>query len=193
MVEDIIYLKSLNLEELTGVVTIYPWYAGARMELCRRMAELGEGAWSDERYADAALYVGSRRMLAKLAHRGQAVDCSDKDIRELLKPSFGDIPARKEKPKVVLAGSDYFSQTQYENVRKTSDNIFSSFAQKAREEGYEDIEPEEMADFCTETLAEIYVEQGYPEQAKEIYSKLCLRYPEKSVYFATLIEKINDQ
>ena len=30
------------------------------------------------------------------------------------------------------------------------------------------------------------------EQAKEIYSKLILRYPEKSAYFATLIEKLNN-
>ena len=46
-------------------------------------------------------------------------------------------------------------------------------------------------DFCTETLAQIYAEQGYNEQAKQIYSKLSLRYPEKSVYFASLIEKLD--
>ena len=48
----------------------------------------------------------------------------------------------------------------------------------------------QMDDFCTETLAEIYAEQGYPEEARRIYSKLILFYPEKSAYFASLIEKL---
>lgn len=193
MVEDKINLQNLNFEELNGVVSIYPWYGGARMELCRRMAELGEGAWSDERYADAALYIGSRRILADIVRKGNTVDCSDKNISELLKTNFEAGEEKEEKPKMVLVGGDYFNQAQYENVRKASDNIFSTFAQKAREEGYEDVEPEAVADFCTETLAEIYIEQGYTEQAAEIYSKLSLRYPEKSVYFAALIEKIKEQ
>jgi hypothetical protein len=48
-------------------------------------------------------------------------------------------------------------------------------------------------DFCTETLAKIYLEQDYTEQAIDIYSKLSLRYPEKSVYFAALIDEIKQK
>ena len=78
MVEhDYIDLRRLNLDELNGVVNLYPWFGGARKELCRRMSELGEGAWSDERYADAALYIGSRRIIAGLAHKGHKADYSD--------------------------------------------------------------------------------------------------------------------
>ena len=43
---------------------------------------------------------------------------------------------------------------------------------------------------CTETLASIYAQQGYYQQAIEIYSKLCLLYPEKSAYFATLVKEV---
>ena len=179
MVMDRIDIKKLNLEELNGVVSIYPWYAGARKELCRRMSELGEGAWSEERYAEAALYMGSRSIIAALVTKGKQTYYSDKNIG-------GIIHSR-----IVLAGGDFFSQTQYNDVRRSDDNIFSTFAQKAKDEGVEYAEPEDNTDFCTETLAQIYVEQGYWEQAKDIYSKLSLRYPEKSVYFASLIEKIN--
>ena len=36
-------------------------------------------------------------------------------------------------------------------------------------------------------------DQGYYEQAKDIYSKLILAYPEKNAYFAALIEKLNQE
>ena len=192
MVDDSINLRELNLEELNGVVNLYPWFGGARKELCRRMSELGEGAWSDERYADAALYVGSRRIVAEMAHKGHAIDFSDSDVKELLRSyidaSSGSAPEQERR--VIVVGGDYFSKAQYEQVRKDSDKVFSSFAQKAQAEGYVEIPETDFTDFCTETLAQIYAEQGYYEQAAAIYSKLILRYPEKSAYFAALIEKI---
>jgi tetratricopeptide (TPR) repeat protein len=45
-------------------------------------------------------------------------------------------------------------------------------------------------DFVTETLASIYAQQGYYKKAVQIFEKLSIKYPEKSTYFATQIEKI---
>ena len=45
-------------------------------------------------------------------------------------------------------------------------------------------------DMVSEELAEVYLGQGLNDEAKEIYRKLSLLNPEKSIYFAKLIAKI---
>ena len=44
----------------------------------------------------------------------------------------------------------------------------------------------------TETMAQVLLQQGKKSKAIELYRKLSLLHPEKSSYFASLIEKINE-
>lgn len=171
-------LKALSFEELASVVEQWPWFAAARKELCLRTASP----------AAAALYVGDRSLLFRLADAPAVQPAVT--VSELLQAK-----AEKEssgyKRRIRIPGGDYFSREQYAGVAKKGDGDYASFAKVSPEsrEPAEVFDP--FMDICTETLAQIYAEQGYPERAKVIYSKLSLRYPEKNTYFAALIRKLD--
>ena len=191
-------IKKLTIDELAGVVNLYPWFGGARKELCARMTRMGAG-WDKEQYADAALYVGARGKLAALMRAANPEKWTDSDVEELIKTYISESATVQEeapetdKRKTYAGVGDYFSQADYDKVRKSDDNVFSRYAAKVRQEKTEpSADHTEDLGFYTETLAQIYAEQGYFEQAKHIYSKLILAYPEKSAYFATLIQKMNE-
>ena len=190
-------LNRLNLDELVSVVNLYPWFAGARKELCRRMVRMGADMWEDSQYADAAIYFPSRRILSDMVRSAETQDWGDADVEDIIKSYIVDEAENQpeiEAPKrrVYAGAGDYFSQEDYDKVRHSDDNVFSRYAAKAGKDNHVVTESTQVFDLFTETLAQIYAEQGYYEQAKDIYSKLILAYPEKNAYFAALIQKIDE-
>ena len=184
-------IRTLTLDELSGVVNLYPWFSAARIELCRRMNAMGD-SWGEDQYASEALYVADRSKVARLLRGSRTADCSDKDVSRLLASYMETPDPEGGEHQVHVVGGDYFSQAQYDKVRTGSDNIFSRFAGKTRPEHDAAEEVSEIADqFATETLARIFAEQGRPEEARRIYSRLVLEFPEKSAYFASLIDELD--
>ncbi len=87
-----------------------------------------------------------------------------------------------------------------EFLRRSTGEIIDEFLKKGEykivpQEGTPETGPGEEEtvtddELVTEELAEIYLAQGLYDQAGAIYRKLSLLYPEKSVYFAEIIDKI---
>ena len=86
-------------------------------------------------------------------------------------------------------------------TRITSDDIIDKFLRSdsrriVAEEGevtheiVTEAELDDDEDMVSEELAEIYLAQGLKDMAKETYRKLSLLNPEKSIYFAEIISKI---
>ena len=71
---------------------------------------------------------------------------------------------------------DMFLATQPTSIKPRPDVNDSNLAQHS--------ERDTPHDLVSETLAEIYLAQGLPDKAEQIYSKLSLLYPEKKAYFA---------
>lgn len=168
-------LEQLSAEELSGLVNIYPWFSAARVMLGHKLVEAG--GWSREELGQAMLHISDPSILRPF-------------VKALLVPE--EPPVSKPTPsRKRVAGGDFFSREEYEKVRFEEDDFFKKPIARNTQEKRKDEEPAQL-DFITETLAQIYAEQGYLAQAKEIYEKLILAYPKKSAYFAALIEKLNN-
>ena len=206
-------LTSMTVDQLAGVITLYPWFGAARRELCERMASMGGSEWGKEQYSDAAMYISSRSIVSDIVRSSRKEDYSDKDVETLIKGFISPAPEPSSpvpepvegaalsnaegvegyRRTVKVVGGDFFSSEQYDQIQEAGDNYFSRFkARKSEEKDDRNWDDPELG-FCTETLAWIYADQGYYAEAKKIYSRLILRYPEKSAYFASLIEKLDKE
>ncbi|OFX81300.1 MAG: hypothetical protein A2X20_10420 [Bacteroidetes bacterium GWE2_40_15] len=115
----------------------------------------------------------------------------------------------ENKPKFVLAGGDYFTKKDFEMIELDLSQPLDHFiAEKptllrsaiigkgTKPVVINDTESAESLDdeaFYTETLASIYIEQGFYKRALDVYAKLILLFPEKSSYFATLVKEIKNK
>lgn len=104
------------------------------------------------------------------------------------------------RPRVVVVGGDYFTKEDFAQLEESerareirlgapADNEGENYTECA---GEFEVDFDSM-DFVTETLASIYADQGYYDKAIEVYAKLILLYPEKSTYFASLVNEIKSK
>ena len=106
---------------------------------------------------------------------------ADQPVPAAPEVSEEDLRDRNKKVQADLIDKFISTSPRIEPKKERTDQPVEDLAQQYTEE---------KGAFVTETLARIYVNQGYYSKAIDIYEKLSLKFPEKSGYFATQIEKI---
>ncbi len=178
-------IENLSIEALESVVQQFPWYSYARELLLYRMVA-NEPECLESQYREHLIYFPKRAVVLANAR---------KIAKEPKEESKTEV--QKQSPKYVVVGGDYFTPDDFKELQ--GEDKVDDF--KIGLPSYSDSEDDislttkkdidyEAVEFFTETLAKIYTDQGYYDKAIEVYAKLILLYPEKSSYFATLINEI---
>ncbi len=192
-------LESLDVMALEEIVKENPWFSYARHLLLIKLKEISDEVYQTH-LRNSAVFLSSRLALYKrinLIHK--EIKSEEAETEEKI------VKIASPKTKYVVVGGDFFQKedfeelTDEENVElQLKESPFYRPEQKRDNRGklvennFYDSEGKVKYDdlvFYTETLGHIYAQQGYYDQAIEVFSKLILLYPQKSAYFATLIKE----
>ena len=146
---------------------------------------------------EAEIFASSVGLSADMVLEGEAGEVADEEIsQEDVLPDKS--PAAPQK--IYVVGGDYFSKedfAQLDDSERVAEIRLGAPADNVERDvpvaADVTVADFESMDFVTETLAAIYADQGYYERAIEVYAKLILLYPEKSAYFASLVNEIKSK
>ena len=175
-------VHTLSSQELQQLLEDHPWFTLARREAISRLGE-DEEALRRAVGRDAIFFLSRDETLRILTGK----------VRQAPEAA----PPQPAQPRYYVVGGDYFGQDDFERLDREGFSVTTPvFGARAGSVEYAPAAVEEVdrdRTMVSETLAEIYFQQELYQRAIEIYEKLILLYPEKSAYFATLIEKVKEK
>ncbi len=212
-------LKSLDVMEMEALLKQSPWFSYLREILLERLYRLDREAF-DEQLIKTAVFLSSRKTLYERINAPQAEDevVQEEPVAAVSTPLVQEAAMEVEvvhKPRVVVVGGDFFSKEDLKSISPEDDmelKLRNSPFYRSAEEPVAEEQPKEKSGrqrrsslmtedgkvnfddlaFCTETLGHIYAQQGFTDKAIEVFSKLILLYPQKSAYFAALIQDLKN-
>jgi len=207
-------LKELDIATLESLVREYPWFACARQVLMEKMWSKGREHFEMQIGKCSAFLQNRQRLYLLKLEPEQDDDASVIDFDEINR-EFNEITGAilgennkksaesgENGPKYIVLGGDYFTKDDFAQLEDVNSFKIGKLGANDKEFNFQtsdnqvvdlDEGDRDIDDFYTETLARIYAEQGYYEEAIKVYAKLILLYPEKSAYFATLVNEVKSK
>lgn len=182
-------LNSSTMLAIKALVEEYPAFDTAWALWLRNLKNLDQGY--DQKLQQTAIRIKDRKWLKKFMEMQTAIpneivatdylqiaDYTPDDNDEILQPSAAEL---SESMRLI----ENFLQNQEPNME----------TETAPTVDHKEIEERSAADdeIVTETFADILLSQNKFESAIDIFSKLILKFPEKSTYFAARIEKVKEK
>ncbi|MCL2072442.1 MAG: hypothetical protein FWH18_00820 [Marinilabiliaceae bacterium] len=207
-------LNEQSLNELTKLVEDYPYFQAARMLLVKNLHLLDDIGYNNELKITAA-HINDRKKLFFLINEFDFLSKNvefEKEIQIIEKPEkltpllqpdnsleyekgnvnydLGkatiSLPEPELKPKI-----DSLSLIENFLAKQNAEKIKIVGNEKSKNEDFSLPSLQETDDLMTETLANILIKQKNYSKAKNIFERLCLIYPEKSIYFAARIKELD--
>jgi hypothetical protein len=185
-------LTESTLPSLEQLVLEFPWFQTGWLLYLKNLHNLNHSAYPAV-LNHCAIRIGNRKEIKKFVENSNYKEVPTLYFNERQYHQDGDgadasvengnvTPA--EKNKLQLIDNFLANETPFKPVtREISENPLPDHAEKAIVES---------PDIITETFASLLLSQGNYEKALQAYEKLSLKYPEKSIYFATRIQEVID-
>ena len=197
-------IRSSDLNYLNDIIKLYPFCTTSRLLYLKGLQNINSLKYN-QTLKETAAYSGDRKRLfyflsenkvkknniqktAKKLELGDALQFDKHEkhsFNEWLKLSQSKPINRFQKSQNTLSEKVNLIENFIINKRNKTNKRFYSANDKAKESVKFEF------DIVTETLAKVYVEQGYYEKAIAAYQQLSLKYPKKSAFFAAQINLIN--
>ena len=177
-------LNEGTLHELERITAEFPYFQAAWMLYLKNLKKAGHPNF-EKMLKKAAVIVPNRKKLYRFLNDENVIATADYYFEQNRESNISGESTGNKKGSSLI---DQFLSSEPAPIRMDK---------QQEEEGGEETENEivsksttEPDELVTETLAIIYFEQKKYDKALEAFKKLSLKYPEKSVYFATRIEEI---
>ena len=177
------FLNSATNTELKQVTEMFPWFQLAWLFYLKSLKKTGSPEF-DVVLKKVAVIIANSKMVTSFIND----ETNENDFEwgsEVSTPTYlNDGKDEIDKSDSLI---DKFLSKTNTLQRKSEDGKTERTNKFVNPEEQSSVESEEI---ITETLAKIYLDQKKYDKAEKAYKKLSLKFPEKSIYFASQIEKI---
>lgn len=173
---------SVIIAEQETIIAKYPWYQHGKIELLKSLNAISKES-AKEKLKELAVFLPNSEKLYLELENNINKKPADLNYSQQTEETKAGINSAK---KIVVVGGDYFSKEELDSLKEENIEI----SNKATQNNNKIVQDFNSPVFYTETLGKIYADQGYFTQSIEVYSQLILLYPEKSTYFALLIDSV---